>query len=344
MPDPRFFEDLGPVSLLDIARIADAVAADPGRLGDLIHTAAPLGRAEAGSVTFLADRRYGAELAQTRASACFVRQADAERAPEGCLALITPEPLAAYARAAARLHRPRRPPADPARVHPSAEFEDEVVVAPGAVIGPDVQIGRGSYIGPNAVIGVGVRLGRGCSIGPGASIGFALIGDGVHILAGAVIGEAGFGVAGGRGGAIDVPQLGRVILQDGVTVGANSCIDRGMWDDTVVGENTKIDNLVQIGHNVRLGRNCAVAAHTGISGSSLIGDGVRFGGRAGIADHVVIGDGAQVMAAAGVMREIPAGETWGGVPAMPARQWMRQVAWLTRMAQGRGEGGRNDKT
>ena len=227
----------------------------------------------------------------TGAGACFISDKHASQAPPAVARLITGEPLAAYAKAAARLHRPRDIPPGPA-IHPTARLEADVVVGAGAVIGPEASIGQGTMIGAGAVIGVGVAIGRQCVIGPKAVIGFALVGDRVRILAGAVIGEAGFGVAGGRGGAIDVPQLGRVILQDGVTVGANSCIDRGAFDDTVIGENTKIDNLVQVGHNVRIGRSCVLAAHTGISGSTTVGDGVRFGGRAGIADHLNIGDGA----------------------------------------------------
>lgn len=338
MPDLRFFEDLGPASLRELAELTGASLADPAQASLQVGSVAPLERAGPAEVSFFADRRYAADLAASRAGACFIAPNQADRAPSGIVRLVTPEPHVAYTLAAQRLHRPRVLPPGPA-IHPSARLEEDVTVGPGAVIGPDASVGRGTYIGANAVIGPGVPIGRQCHIGPGVVVGFALIGDRVRILAGAVIGEAGFGVAGGRGGAVDVPQLGRVILQDGVTVGANSCIDRGAFDDTVIGENTKIDNLVQVGHNVRIGRSCVLAAHTGISGSTVIGDGVRFGGRAGIADHLKIGDGAQVMAAAGLMHDIPAGETWGGVPAVPGRQWFRQVAWLNKISQGRNQGG-----
>ena len=336
MPDPRFFEDLGPVSLQDLIELTGAVLADPATGAKSITVAAPLGRAAQGAVSFLSDRRYLADVAATRASACFLREDQAVLAPAGCAAVITSEPQAAWARAAERLHRPWRIlPGDP-MIHPTAELEEGVVLSPGVVVGRGARIGAGTQIGPHSVVGPGVALGRRCLIGANVSIGCALIGDNVRILSGAVIGEAGFGVAAGRTGAIDVPQLGRVILQDGVTVGANSCIDRGAWDDTVIGENTKIDNLVQVAHSVRLGRNCALAAHTGISGSTVVGDGVQFGGRAGVADHVNIGDGARIAAAAGVMRDVPAGETWGGSPAQPVRQWMRQSAWLAKASRPRG--------
>jgi UDP-3-O-[3-hydroxymyristoyl] glucosamine N-acyltransferase len=281
-------------------------------------------------VTFLTDRKHATALATGRAGASFLPPALAELAPEGCAVLTAANPQAAYALAAQRLHRPRSFGAH--AVAPDAVLEDGVALGPGVVVGPAAQIGRGTRIGANTVIGPGVAIGRDCEIAANVTIGFALVGDRVRIAAGAVIGEPGFGATAGARGLIDIPQLGRVIIQDGVSIGANTTIDRGAFDDTVIGENTKIDNLVQIAHNVRVGRNCVMAAHTGISGSVTIGDGAQFGGRAGVADHVTIGAGARVGAAAGVMKDIPDGETWGGMPARPIRHWLKETAWLARQA------------
>jgi len=331
MPDARFYEDLGPVSLADLATLTGSSLARPQTGGLAIHTAAPLDKAGEGGVAFLSDRRYAAALKDTRASACFLTPANADQAPEGCAVLVNPRPQAAWAAAAAALHRPRVHSGAEA-IHPTAELEEGVLVGPGARIGPSARVGRGTVIAPNAVIGPGVAIGRDCRIGAGVYLGFALLGDRVQVLAGAIIGEAGFGATAAETGIVDIPQLGRVILQDNVTVGALTCIDRGAWDDTVIGENTKIDNMVQIAHNVRMGRNCVMAAQTGLSGSITVGEGVRFGGRAGVADHLNIGSGAAIAGAAGVMKDVPAGETWGGFPAKPVRQWMREVAWLTRAA------------
>jgi UDP-3-O-[3-hydroxymyristoyl] glucosamine N-acyltransferase len=332
-PDSRFFETLTPLSLGELAELTGARLIG-GEARVEISRVANLARAGADAVVFVADKRCADELAQTRAAACFAAAEAAGAAP--CPVLATASPQAAWALAAERLHRPRRHPAGYPAIHPDAELEEDVEVAEGAAIGPGARIGRGTCIAAAAVIGPGVAVGRDAYVGPGAHIGFALVGDRVRIYAGAVIGESGFGAAIGPHGVVDVPQLGRVILQDGVTVGANSCIDRGAYEDTVVGENTKIDNLVQVAHNVTIGRNCVLAAHTGISGSVVIGDNCMFGGRAGVADHVTIGAGARVAAAAGVMRDIPAGESWGGTPARTARQWFREMAWVTAMAARRG--------
>jgi UDP-3-O-[3-hydroxymyristoyl] glucosamine N-acyltransferase len=341
MPDSRFYEALGPVTLAELAALSGATLAATGDASRRIEGAAPLARAQGDAVAFFSDRRYLRDLEQTRAGACFITAEYADRVPAGCAALVVSQPQAAYARAALRLHRPRAH-IDGALIHPEAELEAEVRLAHGVVIGPGARIGARTEIGPNTVIGPGVAIGRGCRIGAGAVIGFALIGDDVRIFAGAVIGEPGFGVAAAGAEVVDVPQLGRVIIQDGVTVGANTCIDRGAWDDTVIGENTKIDNLVQIAHNVRIGRNCVFAAQTGISGSVTIGDGAMFGGRAGVADHLEIGSGAKIAAAAGVMKSVPAGEVWCGAPARPLRRFMRETAWLAKSAQARGEAGGDD--
>lgn len=337
-PDPRFFDSLGPVTLGELAQLTGSTCA--AELADRsIRGAAVLDRADAGAVSFFSDRRLGEAARATAAGACFVRQEDAALLPSACAPLISPGPQAAWATAAARLHRPRR--LDPAApfVHPQAMLEADVSVGHGVVIGAGAQIGAGTVIGAHAVIGPGVAIGRRCEIGPAATIGFALIGDGVSISASVVIGEAGFGVAVGPLGLIDIPQLGRVIIQDGVSIGAHTCIDRGAFDDTVVGENSKIDNLVQIAHNVRVGRNCAIAGHCGLSGSAVIGDGVQMGGRVGLADHVVIGAGARLAASSGLMHDVPAGESWAGIPAKPIRQWFREIAWLAKAAARKDRGG-----
>ena len=342
MPDPRFFEDLGPVPLGELARLSGAEVVDDALRDRPVSLAAPLDKAGADAVAFFGDRRYRGALQATRAGACFISPEHLDLAPEGCVRLSARQPQGAWALAAQRLHRPKVHPAGAPAVHPDAELEEDVTLGPGVVIGPGARVGRGTVMGANAVLGPGVAVGRDCRIGANAVVMFALLGDRVRILSGAVIGEAGFGVAAGAGAVVDVPQLGRVILQDDVSVGAGSCIDRGAWDDTVVGEGTKIDNLVQVAHNVRLGRGCLLAGHVGLSGSVNVGDGAQFGGRAGVADHLTIGAGARVLAAAGVMKDIPAGETWVGAPARPVRQFMRETAWVTRAAQKRGSEAKSD--
>jgi UDP-3-O-[3-hydroxymyristoyl] glucosamine N-acyltransferase len=307
-------------------------AVDPGAAGRPIQAAAVLGAADAASVAFFSDRKLADAAAATAAGACFVGEKDKARLPAACVALVTQAPQTAWAITAGRLHRAKRlDPADAPR-HPGAMLEDNVEVGHGVVIGAGAQIGAGTQLGPHAVIGPGVAIGRGCRIGAGAAIGCALIGDGVVIGPGAVIGEAGFGVTVGPRGLMEIPQLGRVIIQDNVGIGPQTCVDRGAFDDTVIGENTKIDNLVQIAHNVVIGRNCVIAGHCGLSGSAVVGDGVQMGGRVGLADHVKVGDGAQLAAASGHMHDVPAGERWAGIPARPALQFFREVTWLTRNA------------
>lgn len=326
MPDPRFFQSLPPLSVSDLA---ERVGGEVVRGGDrMISAVAPLSVAENGDAAFLGDRKFLAALQATRAGCVIIPEAARDSVPDGCALVISNEPQAVWARASLLLHRALT--LDEVETFEQAAEDDTVRLSPGVVLGRGVRIGRCTTIGANTVIGPGVQIGRDCVIGANVSVGFALIGDRVKLYSGARIGEAGFGAAGSKTGPIDVQQLGRVIIQDGVTVGANSCIDRGAYDDTVIGENTKIDNLVMIGHNCVIGRNVLMAALTGLSGSVTVGDNVMFGGQAGVGDHITIHSGARVAGGAGVLADIPAGETWSGYPAKPIRQSLREAIWLAK--------------
>ena len=326
-PDARFFDTLSPLGVDDLAALTGGEVVRTS--GARIARVAPLATADSQAVAFLGDRKFLEALRATSAGCVIVPAEAVDAAPAHAAVIVSRTPQAGWAAAAVGLHRPvALTPAAPADVCE----DDSVALEPGVVLGRGARIGRGTRIGANTVIGPGVQIGRDCDIGPNVSLRFALIGDRVKIYAGARLGEAGFGAAGGADGAVDVPQLGRVIVQDGVTVGANTCIDRGAFDDTVVGENTKIDNLVMIAHNCVIGRNCLIAAHSGISGSVIVGDGVMFGGKAGVGDHIRIGAGARVAAGAGVLADIPAGETWSGYPAKPIRQFLREAVWVSKQA------------
>ena len=203
------------------------------------------------------------------------------------------------------------------------------------MIGPMVAIGSGTIVAPNAVIGRSCQIGRDCYIGPTATIQYSLIGNRVIVHGGAMIGQDGFGFVTGAAGPERVPQIGRVVIQDDVEIGTGTAIDRGAMADTIIGEGSKIDNLVQVAHNVRIGRGCVIAALCGLSGSVVLGDRVMLAGGVGIADHIRIGARAQVGAAAGVMHDIPEGERWVGAPAVPARDFFRQVAAVQALAKAR---------
>ena len=326
MLDARFFTTLAPLS---VSALADLIDGEVVRGGErMIGKVAPLSLADTGAIAFLADRKFLDALRTTSAECVIVHPGQRDDVTPHCAVILSREPQAAWARASLALHRVRT--LDEAADRKDVCEDDSVVLEPGAVIGLGARIGRGSRIGAFTVVGPGVQIGRDCQIGSHVTLTCALIGDRVKVLSGARVGEPGFGAAGSAAGPVDIPQLGRVILQDGVTVGANTCIDRGAYDDTVIGENSKIDNLVQIGHNTIIGRNALMAAHTGISGSVTVGDNVMFGGRAGVADHLTIGEGARIAGGAGLLADVPAGETWSGYPAKPIRQFLRETVWLAR--------------
>lgn len=332
MIDPRFYEALGPVTVRALAPLAD-IGGDADRP---ISSAAPADRAGPDDLCYFEGKK-GAATLESAPGACIIPPALAHLAPNAGALILSERPRTMFARLVPGLVRPRSFGAGAAAIDPSAKLEDGVKLGPGVVIGAGAQIGAGAEIGPNAVIGPGVTIGRRTSVGARASISFALIGDEVAILAGAVIGEQGFGVAGDASGPVDVPHLGRVVVQDRVTIGANSCVDRGVFDDTVIGEGAKIDNLCHVAHNCTIGRGVLIAAFGGISGSTTIGDNATLGGRVGVADHRKIGAGATLAGGAAVFQDVPPNEVWSGYPAKPLRKWLREAAWLSRKAGARNE-------
>jgi UDP-3-O-[3-hydroxymyristoyl] glucosamine N-acyltransferase len=347
MEHPGFFERAAPLPLSTLAEKLGAKLAAGADPVALIRDVKPLSEAAHGELAFFDNRKYLAQLEATQAAACLVAPAFASRVPEGTAALVVEAPYRAFAQALtlfypeALLPKTAMSVAGDPPVHPSAMIEEEVRIEPGAIIGREAQIGRGTVVAAGAVVGYRVTIGRGCYIGPGASVTHALIGDRVILHAGVRIGQDGFGFAMGPRGHLKVPQVGRVIIQNDVEIGANSCVDRGALKDTVIGEGTKIDNLVQIAHNVVVGRHCVIVAFVGISGSTELGDFVVMGGQSGVVGHIKIGSGAQIAGWSHATHDVPAGARFGGTPAVPMVEYGRQVAALKRMT--RRSGGPRDQ-
>lgn len=336
MPDPRFHHRSGPLTLGKIAEITGATLHGGADASRVIEDVAPLDKAESTSLSFLDNIRYKEQFAATKAGACIIAPEMQKHAPAGASLLLTPQPYKAYAIAAQAFY----PEANPvANIHQSAIVSQDAVIGKGvtveagAVIGAGAEIGEGCWIEANAVIGPGVVVGAHCRIGANATVSHCIMGDHVRVYPGCRIGQDGFGFAIDPAGFIKVPQLGRVLIGDGVEIGANATIDRGSGPDTEIGAGTWIDNLVQIGHNVKIGRGCVLVSQVGISGSSVIEDYVMIGGQVGIAGHLRIGKGAKIGAQSGVMRDVPAGEEQLGSPAVPLRQAMRQVTALARLVK-----------
>ncbi len=328
MVDKRFYKHLGSFSLAELLDGTD-VDIPEGQFCDLmIENAAPVATAGASDITFVEGKRGLRDLENCKAAICLVKPDKAELvSAQGILPLVTEYPRANFAHILKKLYQPLGYGTE------SSQSFTDVDIAPGVVIGANVEIGAGTTIGANAVIGAGVVIGKNCHIRANATILFSILGDNCVVQSGAVLGGDGFGVAIDAKGSVDILHVGRVVLGDNVSVGCQTCIDRAMFGDTHIGNGTKLDNLIQIAHNVRIGRNCMFAAHVGISGSCVIGDGVIMGGRAGLPDHTSIGDGAILFGLASPMGDVPAGETWSGIPAMPARDYMRQVSALRKLAK-----------
>lgn len=334
MVDHNFFKRSAPLKLSDIAAITGAEIG-PGASPDIqIEDVAALDVAGPKDLSFLDNAKYRDDFKKTKAGACFVRPEMLDLAPKGLALLVSDSPYKSYALAAQEFYPAERPEAriaPQAIIDESAEIGEGCIIEEGAVIRAGAKIGDHSWIAANAYIGPQTVLGAYCRVGVGASITHALIGDHVNIYPGARIGQDGFGFAIDPKGFVKVPQLGRVIIEDHVEIGANSTIDRGSGPDTIIGQGTWIDNLVQIGHNVKIGKGCVLVAQTGISGSTIIEDYAMFGGQSGVAGHLRIGKGARVAAQAGIIHDIPPGEDRMGFPGLPSRQYLRQIATLNRL-------------
>ncbi len=336
MADPRFFKLSGPLRLAKLAEIAGASLSANSDPDKLFEDVAPLGAAAPRDVSFLGNRKYIGELETSKAGACILSADHEDRAPAGMSLILSGAPYKSFALVARAFY-----PASAVEplVAPSAIIDEAAVIGagcrigPGAVIESDVEIGARCVIGANAVIGKAVRIGDDTVIGANATLSHCLVGARVHIYPGACIGQRGFGFAIEPAGHVKVPQLGRVIVEDDVEIGANSTVDRGAGPDTVIGAGAMIDNLVQIGHNVRIGPRCVLAAQIGISGSCELGELVVIGGQGGLAGHLNIGSGAQIAAQSGILRDVAPGERVMGTPAKPIKRFFREVAILAKLSE-----------
>lgn len=336
MVDHNFFIKPQPKHLHDF--VQDIGILEPSTIENIeIQDIAPLQEAGEGDLTFFDNVKYLDDFLNTKASACILSPSMVEKAPKGITLLPSDAPYKSYALAAQIFYpalESTKTISEKAVIAESAKIGANCQIEPYVVIEEGAEIGDGTIIKSHSFIGKNVKIGHDCRIDNHVTLSHCILGDHVRLYPGVRIGQDGFGFAIDVKGHVKVPQLGRVIIGNGVEIGANSTIDRGAGPDTIIGEGSWIDNLVQIGHNVKIGRGCVVVAQAGIAGSAVMDDFSVLAAQAGVAGHLKIGKGAKIGAKAGVMRNIPDGEEQLGSPAMPVRQFMRQVAALRKLAKG----------
>ena len=331
MVDATFYHKKENVTLADVAKVTSAVLSDEGKGAEKIADIATMASATAEDICFFYDRKSKEKAANIKAKACVTTADLAQFVPQNVVVLTVENPKLAFVLLNEYMYAEHQPEAGidaSAKIAASAKIGQGCYIGAYAVIGDNAEIGDGCIIEPHAVIGHDCKIGTGCRIGSGASIAYAHIGNNCYIYSGARIGHDGFGFQLINGQHHRIPQLGRVIIGNDVEIGANTCVDRGALDDTVIGDGSRIDNLVQIAHNDKLGRGCVIVSQVGIAGSCTLGDYVVLGGQVGLADHLNIGSGAQIAAQSGVMRDVEAGAVVMGSPCVPFKDFMRQVSFL----------------
>lgn len=336
MADERFYKKAGPYTIQDLSVVCGATLIEGVDPNQVIHDVSPLYKAAAGHISCLHNPKYIDQFKLTKAAACLVSEDYAQYAPKGVAILISAQPYRSYGQIAALFypHQRKNGGVSPlASVHSTAKIGKNCTIGPFAVVEENVILGDGCEIGPHTLLERGVELGDECRISAHVTISHSLLGKRVCIKPGARIGQKGFGFHMDESGHLNIPQLGRVIIGDDVEVGSNTTIDRGAEADTVIGCGTRIDNLVQIAHNVEIGENCVMVAQSGVAGSSKLGRFVVIAGQVGIAGHLTIGDGVKVAAQSGVMRNLEKGETVAGYPSVSVRDWHRQTVALKKLTE-----------
>ncbi len=330
MADTRFFRKKEALSLAEIAAVAEVILPTNADPEQLFFDVASLNEAKADQISWAFIPSVRDDLKKTKAGAVIVPEKFVSLVPQGCLALVSKDAHRSYGLLAQAFY----PRVFEAGISPRAVVDETAVIGEGsrieagAVIGAHVKLGARTWVGANAVIEENVQMGDECTIGANATVSHCLAGNKVYIYPGAQIGQDGFGFAMSAKGPVKVPQLGRVIIEDDVEIGSCTTVDRGAMGDTIIGAGTRIDNLVQVAHNVKLGKCCVIVSQVGIAGSCSFGDFVVAGGQVGFAGHLNIGSGAQIAAQSGLMNDVPAGAVMMGSPAMPRMDYMRQVLAL----------------
>lgn len=331
MVDTRFFNNNGPFSLEQIANICGAVLVDESKKDVMISDLATMDKARSGEICFFYDRKLKTKAAEIMSTACITTEELLPYIPENVITLVSANPHLGFLKLNAALYSEPLPKPEirpSAVISKSAVIGENCYIGDNVVIGDNVKIGDNCILEANCVIDRGCQIGNNCRIGNNANISHCLMGNDCYIYSGVRIGWDGFGFLMVQGQHKRIPQVGRVIIGNDVEIGANSCVDRGALDDTVIGDGCRLDNLVMVAHNVKLGHGCVLVSQTGIAGSCNFGDYVICGGQTGFADHINVGSGAQIAAQSGIMRDVEPGAVVMGTPAVPLKDFMRQVAFL----------------